>query len=74
MKAKPIEDDPNGMSLDEIVAAVDQLYVAEKYELFRVLLRDAGLKAFRELKRKQRERAYAQKAEARPHRHKRRAA
>lgn len=74
MKAKPIEAEINSMSLDVIVDAVDQLYIGEKYELFRVLLRDQGLKAFRELKRKQRERVRAQKATARPHRHKKRAA
>jgi hypothetical protein len=40
--------------------AVEQLFVGEKYEVYMALRRDSALKAYRELKRKQRERIRAQ--------------
>ena len=42
------------------VAAVEQLFVREKYEVYTALRRDSALKASRELKRKQRERVHQQ--------------
>jgi hypothetical protein len=41
-------------------AAVEQLFVREKYEVYMALRRDPALKEYRELKRKQRERVRQQ--------------
>jgi hypothetical protein len=50
------KQDPNKLALTEIMAAVEQLFVREKYELYMAFRRDSALKEYRELKRKQRER------------------
>jgi hypothetical protein len=52
--------DPTKLSLDEIMRAIDQLFVREKYEVYMALRRDAALKEYREIKRKQRGRIRAQ--------------
>jgi hypothetical protein len=61
-KRKRPKADPSKLSLSEIVVAVEQLYVREKYELYMALRHDSALKAYRELKLKQRERVRQQTA------------
>ena len=60
MKTKRPKPDPDKLTLDEIAAALDQLFVREKYEVYTALRRDPALKAYRELKRKQRARIRSQ--------------
>ena len=59
-KRKRLKANPSKLTLSEIMAAVEQLFVREKYEVYMALRRDPALKEYRELKRKQRERIRAQ--------------
>jgi len=62
-KRKRLKANPSKLTLSEIMAAVEQLFVREKYEMYIALRRDPALKAYRELKRKQRERVRQQTAQ-----------
>ena len=63
-KRKRLRPDPTKLTLSEIMAAVEQLFVREKYEVYMALRRDSALKTYRELKRKQRDRIRAQTGKA----------
>jgi hypothetical protein len=65
IRKRPSKPDPTKVTPAEIIASVEQLFVGEKYRLYRALRRDPALKEFRQLKRKQAERVKVQKVEAR---------
>jgi hypothetical protein len=54
-RKRPSKPDPTKLTLSEIMAAIEQLFVREKYDVYMALRRDSALREYRALMRKQRE-------------------